>query len=64
MEGGSVTAMQAVIAAVKTALAEFSTTNLTDVIVAGLALAVPLILGWFAFRWIFGKAKGALFFGS
>lgn len=64
MEGGSVTAMEAVINAVKTSLAEFSTANLTQVIVAGLALAVPLILGWFAFRWIFGKAKGALFFGS
>lgn len=64
MGEGAATGVTAVITAVKTALAEFSTTNLTDVIVAGLALAVPLILGWFAFRWIFGKAKGALFFGS
>lgn len=63
MEGGAASGMSAVITGVTGALADFSTTNLTQVIVAGLGLAVPLILGWFAFRWIFGKAKGALFGG-
>lgn len=46
--------------AVKTALGDFSVANLVTVITAGLAIAVPLILAWFAFRWVFRKAKGAL----
>lgn len=43
-----------------TALSDFSTANLLTVIVAGLGIAVPLVLMWFAFRWIYKKAKGAL----
>lgn len=50
----------AVISAVTTALADFSPANLASVFTAGLGIAVPLILGWFAFRWIYKKAKGAL----
>lgn len=42
------------------ALSAFNTTNLLSVITAGLGIAVPLVLLWFAFRWIYGKAKGAL----
>lgn len=42
------------------ALTDFSGTNVTSVIVAGLGIAVPLVLVWFAFRWIYRKAKGAL----
>lgn len=42
------------------ALTGFSGTNVTSVIVAGLGIAVPLVLVWFAFRWIYRKAKGAL----
>lgn len=42
------------------ALTDFSGTNVTAVIVAGLGIAVPLVLVWFAFRWIYRKAKGAL----
>lgn len=61
MEG---TAMSAFITAITGALADFSTTNLSDVIVAGLTIAVPLVLAWFAFRWIYGKVKGALKKGS
>lgn len=57
------TGLTAVITAVTGALSDFSTSNLSSVVVAGLGIAVPLILGWFAFRWIFGKAKGALFGG-
>lgn len=57
MEGATITG---VITGVTGALADFSTTNLTSVIVAGLGIAVPLVLGWFAFRWIYNKAKGAL----
>lgn len=59
-EGGGGTGVSALITAVTGALSEFSTTNLSSVIVAGLGIAVPLVLGWFAFRWIYKKAKGAL----
>lgn len=50
----------AMITAVTTALADFSPANLSSVITAGLGIAVPLVLAWFAFRWIYRKAKGAL----
>ena len=45
---------------VVTALSGFSVDNLMSVITAGLGIAVPLILAWFGFRWIYKKAKGAL----
>lgn len=49
---------------VTAALASFSVDNLMLVITAGLGIAVPLVLAWFAFRWIYKKAKGALKRGS
>lgn len=49
---------------VTAALAGFSVDNLMTVITAGLGIAVPLVLAWFAFRWIYKKAKGALKRGS
>lgn len=42
------------------ALGDFSAGNVTSVIVAGLGIAIPLVLVWFAFRFIYRKAKGAL----
>lgn len=42
------------------ALTAFSTANVVAVIVAGLGVAVPLVLVWFAFRFIYRKAKVAL----
>lgn len=42
------------------ALSGFSVANVTSVIAAGLGIAVPLVLIWFAFRWIYRKAKGGL----
>lgn len=48
------------ITAITGALSDFSTTNVVQVIVAGLGIAVPLVLIWFAFRWVYRKAKGAL----
>lgn len=47
-----------------TALGAFNTTNLLAVITAGLGIAIPLVLLWFGFRWIYKKAKGALKRGS
>lgn len=46
------------------ALGAFNVANLLSVITAGLGIAVPLVLLWFAFRWIYKKAKGALKRGS
>ncbi len=48
------------VAQITTALSSFNVDNLLTVIVAGLGIAVPLVLMWFAFRWIYKKAKGAL----
>lgn len=60
-EGGQVvTGMESVITAVTGALSDFSAANVGKILVAGLGIAVPLVLSWFAFRWIYGKAKGAL----
>lgn len=58
------TAVTTMLTALKAALADFSVENLSAIIVAGLAIAVPLIIGWFAFRFVFRKAKGALKKGS
>lgn len=57
-------AMTALISSITGALTDFSTANLGSVIVAALGIAVPLVLGWFAFRFIYGKAKKALRKGS
>lgn len=53
MESGSM------ISAVTGALSGFSVTALGEVITAGLGLAVPLVVGWFTFRWIYKKIKGS-----
>lgn len=53
-------AITSAITSITGALTDFSGTNVTSVIVAGLGIAVPLVLVWFAFRWIYRKAKGAL----
>lgn len=53
-----------IIDGMKTALADFSTSSLLPIIAAALAIAVPLVIGWFAYRFIYKKAKGALKKGS
>ena len=53
-------ALTTAITSITGSLTDFSGTNVTSVIVAGLGIAVPLVLVWFAFRWIYRKAKGAL----
>lgn len=52
--------MDSGITAIVGALGEFSVANVVSVIVAGLGVAVPLVLIWFAFRFIYKKAKGGL----
>lgn len=53
-------ALTATISSITGALTDFTASNLVLVIAAGLGIAVPLVLAWFAFRWIYKKAKGAL----
>lgn len=55
-----VSALTSAIGSITGALTDFSTANVASVIVAGLGVAVPLVLVWFAFRFIYRKAKGAL----
>lgn len=52
------------VSGIVTSLGAFNTTNLLTVITAGLGIAIPLVLLWFGFRWIYKKAKGALKKGS
>lgn len=52
--------MESGIATIVGALGEFSVANVVSVIAAGLGVAVPLVLIWFAFRFIYKKAKGGL----
>lgn len=57
-------ALTSAIGSITGALTDFSIVNLVSVIVAGLGVAVPLVLVWFAFRFIYRKAKVALKRGS
>lgn len=43
--------------------ATLTLSNLGTVIAAGLTIAVTFVLGWFAFRWIWGKVKKAFLGG-
>ena len=58
------TAITTVTSGLATSLADFSVTNLMSIITSMLTIAVPLVIGWFAFRWIYGKVKGALRSGN
>lgn len=57
-------ALTAAIGSITGALTDFSGANVAQVIVAALGIAVPLVLVWFAFRFIYKKAKGGLKRGS
>lgn len=48
------------ITAITGALSGFTSSAVTDVITAALGIAVPLVITWFTFRFIWKKAKGAL----
>lgn len=45
---------------IKGALADFTTTNLGIILVAGLSVSVGLVIAWFAYRFITRKVSGAL----
>lgn len=57
-------ALTTAIGSITGALTDFSGANVAQVIVAALGIAVPLVLVWFAFRFIYKKAKGGLKRGS
>lgn len=57
-------ALTSSISSITGALTSFSGANVAQVIVAALGIAVPLVLVWFAFRFIYKKAKGGLKRGS
>lgn len=57
MEG---TSLSTFISSITGALADFSVTNLGTIFVAGITIAIPLVLAWFAYRFITRKATGAL----
>lgn len=48
------------ISAITGALSDFSVGSLVDVIVPAVAIAAPLVIAWFAWRFISRKAAGAL----
>lgn len=61
MEGNSIsTFIDTVTAPMESTL---TMANLGTVIAAGLTIAVTFVLGWFAFRWIWGKVKKAFLGG-
>jgi len=60
----STSALTTAISSITGALTDFSGANVAQVIVAALGIAVPLVLVWFAFRFIYKKAKGGLKRGS
>lgn len=62
-EGGQAS-LTTSITSITGALTDFSGANVAQVIVAALGIAVPLVLVWFAFRFIYKKAKGGLKRGS
>lgn len=45
---------------IKGALADFTTSNLGTILVAGLAVSAGLVIAWFAYRFITRKVSGAL----
>lgn len=50
---------EGIISTVTAALSGLSVSALGEVFAAGMGLAVPLVVGWFAYRWIYSKLKGA-----
>ena len=52
--------MDALLSGVTGSLGDFSTANLTKIIVAGVAIAGGLVLLWFGFNYVRRKLMGAL----
>lgn len=48
------------ITTIKGALADFTTSNLAKVLVAGLGISAGLFLAWFGYRWVVRKVSGGI----
>lgn len=59
-EATAMTGLTEFITSVTGALGNMSLTNLAPILVAALAITVPLLIGWFAYRWVTRKAASAL----
>ena len=52
--------VQAFITSITGALTDFTTTNLSTILVAALGLTAVLAIAWFAYRFIVRKVSGAM----
>lgn len=52
--------MDALLSGITGSLSDFSTANLTKVLVAGVGIAAGLVLLWFGFNYVKRKLMGAL----
>ncbi len=57
---GQTNALSTFITSITGALSDFSTTNLSTILVAALGITAGLAVAWFAYRWIVRKVSGAL----
>ena len=57
---GQTSALSTFITSITGALSDFSTTNLSTILVAALGITAGLAVAWFAYRWITRKVSGAL----
>lgn len=51
--------MDSALTAITGSMGDFSAANIVKIITSGLAIAIPLVLLWFGFRWIYRKVKSA-----
>ena len=54
------TAINTMTSSIVGALGDFSATNLIEILTSVLPVVVPLVLAWFAFRYIWRRAKGGI----
>lgn len=57
------TELSAFLSSLKEGLADYNTTNLVTILVAGLGIAAAPAICWFGYRFVKGKATKALFKG-
>lgn len=58
------TALSTFIASITDSLKDFSTTNLSTILVAALGITVSLVIAWFAYRFITRRVSKAMRKGS
>lgn len=58
------TTLATFLTSIQGALADFSVETLSTVLVAGLGIAIPLVIAWFGYRFVKRRANKALTKGS